>query len=183
MPVLEIHPGPMQAMKSQDISDQAKRLQESQSNVALEGLKPKSANGASAPWTAEDVAMAVLDIYDMCERVQFNFILLGELAKAVWEKTDRGFNADKLELAMFARQLTPEIKSLFKTWNFEQTDYGYKYYFTPPTKWDIKIPVEIHVIKRDYKFLKNPDVGFFSVDEFRIPNPFENYWKARFLVQ
>ncbi len=170
-------------MKNQDISNEAKQKQELSSKLALEGLKTKAYDGVSAPWTAEDVQKAILDIYDMGEKVQFRFLLLGDLSRAVKDKADVGFNASKLELGMFAKQLTPEVKSLFKTWGFEPTEYGYVYYFTPPTKWEVKIPVEIHVINRHYKFLENPDVGFFSVDEFLLPNPFENYWKARHLVQ
>ena len=163
------------------MSTDAKRMNEIRSSVALEGVKPLPYKGKSAPFTAWDVTLAVNDIYDMCEKCQLNFIALDDLAKAIRDKNDQ-LMTDHLEVAMHARNLTPEIKSLFKTWNFEETKYGYKYYFSPPTKWDIKIPVEIHVIRKNYKFLSNPDQGWFGVNDFYLPNPFETYWKARRFV-
>ena len=31
--------------------------------------------------------------------------------------------------------------------------------------------------------IKHLDQRFYDVDEYHIPNPFEKYWKARFLIQ
>ncbi len=167
----------------QPMSEDAKRLADTRSSIALEGMGKKMTNdGTSTEWREEDVMTAVRDIVDMGEKCMLYFIALGDFAKAV-HNHQASFYTDKLELAMPINSLTPEIKSLFRTWGFEETKYGYKYYFTPPTKWSIKIPVEIHVYKRHYQFFDNPDKGWVGVDDFRIPNPFDSYWKARFLIQ
>ena len=142
----------------------------------------KGKDGKSAPWGTEDMRNAMRDIADMSEKTMINFFMLGDIAKAVHERDDM-IITDKIEIGMKANGLTPEILSLFNTWGFEPTKYGYKYYYTPPLKWDIMIPVEIHVIKRNYKFFENLDFGFYAVDTFHIPNPFEKYWKARFLIK
>ena len=44
-------------------------------------------------------------------------------------------------------------------------------------------PIYATVFKRTYKFFKNPDITFWGVTEFLMPNPFEDYWKARNFVQ
>lgn len=167
----------------QTTKSQAIKRAEVESAVVLSGIKSVYVGSSDKKqFNAEDIKMAVKDIFDMSERCLINFVILGDLAKAIRENVDN-LITDHLEIGMPSRALTPEVKSLFKTWNFMETSYGYIYYFSPPIKWEIKIPVEIHVIKRKYRFLDNPDHGFFGVDNFYIPNPFDNYWKARHLVQ
>lgn len=132
---------------------------------------------------SDDLNKAIMDIYDMTERTQINFIILGDLAKTIHDKKDQVFT-DHLEFAIPKNAVVPEIHRLFTgTWLFKETKYGYTYDYVPPTHWDVHIPVEVHVIKGDYSFFKNPDHGFYRVDDFYIPNPFEEYWKVRGLVR
>jgi hypothetical protein len=162
-----------------EMASVAKQQADAASRAALSGLKPASVAGTpSAPWNTEDISMAVRDIYDMSERTLINFIALGALARAIRDHKD-SFMADHLEFGFFERNHTVEIKTLFKEWGFTKTKYGYTYFFTPPIKWEIKIPVEVHIFQKEYPFLANPDVGWFGVDDFNIPNPFEEYWKVR----
>ncbi len=135
------------------------------SDVTLQGLKPPVDNspGKGKPSVSDKLA-AIQDMYDLQETIHSKI---------------EYYDGDVVQVGFHIANLVPEIKSLFKTWDFQVTDYGYKYYFTPPTKWDVKIPVEIHTYKTRYTFFDNPDIGFFGVDEYRIPNPFAVYWKYR----
>ena len=83
---------------------------------------------------------------------------------------------DHIEWGIPERGLTTEVKSLFNTWGFKPNAKGYEYTFEG-------IPIQIRVIKRRYSFFERPDQRFYKVDDFKIPNPFEKYWRARFLIQ
>lgn len=173
----------MQAMMAQDTSmaEDAKRMQRVRSDLALSSPSRVSPRSGLTNWGVEDMASAIRDIADMSEKTMIRFIILGDLARAIRDH-DGNYVGEKVQIGFPASHLTPEIKSLFKTWKFEETKYGYKYFYTPPIKWDIAIPVEIYIFKKHYKFFENPDLGWYRVDDFLIPNPFEKYWKARYLI-
>lgn len=168
----------------QGIKHDAQARQASASHVALAGVGRAAVDNTPGTGVAtpEDKLMAIQDIYDMQEKTSIPFIVLGELAKTIRNKLN-SYDGEKIEIGFPASNLVPEIRSLFKQWNFQETKYGYKYYFTPPIKWDVKIPVEIHCWSKKYPFFSNPDVGFFGVDEYKLPNPFEAYWKVRGIIQ
>lgn len=121
------------------------------------------------------------DLYDVTEMAMLPYVLLGDAAKQLYDGVD-GFEknllqVDKLEWGMFFRNLTPEIQSLFRTWNFEPwEDKGFKYESNG-------VPIYVRVITRDYKFFEMPDMRFYGPDMFKIANPFMKYWKARFIVR
>ena len=51
------------------------------------------------------------------------------------------------------------------------------------------IPVELKILDRRYNFFKNPDIVYYEynglqlADDFRLANPFDRYWPARFIVR
>lgn len=162
----------------QPMRKDAQAMAAMRSMIALEEVRLPQGPGKSG-WTSVDFQKAMLDVADLCEKCHFNFIVLGDLARAMKDNRAEGFNGEKIEIGMFKSQLVPEVKSLFKTWGFKSTVRGYLYYFTPPIKWDIRIPIHIKVIRNSYSFFSNPDIGWFGVDDYKIPNPFEEYWKMR----
>jgi len=176
-----------QALQKQsvEVKQSAQRMNSIDSDIALRGLS-KPMNTDSTPGTGVatvfDKLLAVNDIFDMQEACMMNFIILGDLAKAIKDKNEN-FDGDKIEFGFRASQLTPEIESLFRTWKFEKTPKGYRYYYTPPLKWDVKVPVEITVFTRKYSFFENPDFGFYGTGDFKIPNPFDAYWKVRGVIR
>lgn len=162
--------------------DDALKKNDSQSRLALSGLTTRSSfSGKAGEPSQVDMDMAISDMWDLQESIMFRFVIIGELAHAIHEKSPEYIGP--IQVAMPRRYLTPEVESLFKTWNYTKEKYGYSYFFTPPIKWDIKIPVEIHVIERHYFFFDNPDVGFFGTNEFKLPNPFSAYWQVRNLIK
>lgn len=130
------------------------------------------------PW---DVGYALRDLTDLVEKAMLPYILLGDAARQMKDGCD-GFSGnelkiDKIEWAMFERNLTPEIKSLFNTWMFEQWgDKGFKYQI-------LTVPVYVHVVTRRYNFFELPDMVYYGPDMYKIANPFEKFWKARFIVK
>ncbi len=116
-------------MLSQTLKDQAIELKNSQSNLVLEGLKPVTTvtgDYQEKLFSAWDIGMAMRDVHDMIEKTAVNFFVLGDVAKDIRDNIDN-LPHTHIEIGMHKRSLTPEVKSLFRTWNFAETDYGYRY--------------------------------------------------------
>lgn len=137
---------------------------------------------ADASFDPVDIEKALHDVYDIEERATIEFILLSEPAKAC--KENRQVYTDMIELALPQTNLTPEVKSLFEsTWKFTKTDYGYIYHFSPELKWDIKIPIRIYVYSTKFRLFENPNRVWGTTEGFKIPNPFNEYWKLRHIIR
>ena len=46
-----------------------------------------------------------------------------------------------------------------------------------------KVPVKVQVYKKNWKFYQYPDRVVYEYGDYMLPNPFNDYWKARFLVK
>ena len=45
------------------------------------------------------------------------------------------------------------------------------------------VPCELKILHNKYKFFKNLDAAYYNYDDFKMPNPWDGYWKSRFLVR
>lgn len=111
------------------------------------------------------------------ERAMAKYFLLGKTARDVYDSQENDLEG-KVELGMLKQHLNDSTLSLLKQIIPEAT-------FTPKkiTLEHDGIPIEILIISKSYNFLKFPDVTFFKVTQFNIPNPFEEYWKVRSFVR
>ena len=100
---------------------------------------------------------------------------------------DQNLTTDKITGAIHIRNLQAEVKSAIKT----QLDYWQDRKISEPytmnddvISWTYNgVPVEIKILKRRYNFFENYDPVTYNYDDFKLANPFEKYWKARFLLQ
>lgn len=103
-----------------------------------------------------------------------HYTLLGDAARAVKFEDYTPF--EKIEVGVQTNRLTPEVRQTLKEWKYETTAKGWEQNY-------MNVPIVFKEIKRKYRFFQQPDTKFFDVDEYKLPNPFESYWKARFIVQ
>ncbi len=122
----------------------------------------------------EDLDTALAMAEDYMERAMLPFVLLGDTLKSIKDKDQ--VDGDKIELGIEVKQLTKEVKSLFKTWEFDVSDNMITFKVG-------EVPVEILIIKRHWTFLEHLDVMFYKITQFKIPNPWRKYLKARWLVK
>lgn len=169
-------------IKLTPLKEEAQRMNELRSSVVLQDVKGTTSGDTYGDM---DILLATQDIFDIQAKLNTPLIVLGVLAEAVRFQKDKIVlkKDDYLEWGIRAKQFTPEVKSLFKTWGFVEESYGYSYTFSPPTKWDIKIPVKVRIIKKRWPFLDALDTGFFGADGFNIPNPWEKYWRCRHIIR
>lgn len=149
----------------------------------METMIQNGQNGSTQknPVTSWDLGVALRRVYDDMEKAIIDGILLGDLVQEIKLRKKDGFDGqyaevDKIEWGIQKRYVTAEVKSLFKVWGYRETENGYEYEVQG-------VPVKLKVIERNYKFFEHPDTVFYGVDEFKIPNPFEKYWKARFIIK
>lgn len=137
-------------------------------------------------FTPEQLKQALWDWDDVMHRalLQSRYVLLGDTARAA--KDDTLLEKAPLEVGIFKRYLTPEVRSIF----------------TPEALRDIAVPiivtefnddhilltfrgVPIHVkiIHRRYEFFENLDQVIYAFEDFQIANPFEKYYKARYIIK
>ncbi len=139
---------------------------------------PKTQNGQSGmpKYSSEELRAAFRFVYDTIEGMvlQNHYTLLGDAAKAVRYEDYQPI--PKLEVGLQTNRLTPEARQSLIEWGYTKTDRGYE-------QMKFNVPIIFREVKRKYRFFQHPDTRFFDVDEYKIPNPFENYWKARFIVQ
>ena len=120
---------------------------------------------------------ALRDVHDLFERclIPTNWLLLGETARDIKEGFD--LRSDKITVGVSQKYLTEYVMSTLKYYvKDEFTDKGFTYVVDG-------VPIEVKFIKRKYQWFTNPDFRFHMGDTFFLPNPFDKYWKARFIVQ
>lgn len=129
-------------------------------------------------FTHSQIHDALMFTQELMERSSFyDFVLLGDIAKAIVSTDLPKFDADKIECGITHNQYTESGKSMFYT-----VCMGYKIY---PREHEDRleleykgIPVIIRLLDNEYPFVKRPDSRFYTISEFKIPNPFKEYVKA-----
>lgn len=128
---------------------------------------------------------ALFFIQDLLDRSQIRFFALKETGKQIREK-EKGLTPDLnlaiIELGIQKKDLTEtgtqSFRGLLKLSNVEPEWTENLIRFEKNG-----VPIVIKIIKQKYTFLQNPNVNFYRTLEFLTPNPFDNYWRARFIVR
>lgn len=122
----------------------------------------------------EALNRALLDVDDIMGRALCPYLVLNETADGVLKEHLYG---NEINIGVEKRYVTKEVRSVFKTYaKTEIGDHGFQYEFGG-------IPINVKFIKRKYNFFERPDTKFYLASEYRLPNPFDKYWKARHIVQ
>lgn len=128
--------------------------------------------------THDQIHDALMFSQEMYERATMEFILIGDVAKQIMDTEVPRFEADKLEFAILKRHFTESGRSILDmvmkdmhvpyTLTDESLDFTFK-----------GVPVHVKIIDRYVGYLQNPNSRFYTVTEFKLPNPFNEYWEKR----
>lgn len=119
---------------------------------------------------------------DISGRALLPFFLLGMTARRV--KDDKNLWGHDIQIGVRRKDFTKEVKGTIN--NYKVYAYGKAAELeSPPQSGDIVefeykgVPILIHVIEDDWrsKYIKNLDFAYYMADDFKLPNPFEDYWK------
>lgn len=109
----------------------------------------------------------------------------GKIALQQRGEINEGLTGDGIYVGVKKNEWTEQRQSMLDTlqgflnYNVAKTDRG----LTITNKDGSGVPIYITIINRKYKFFENADITFWGVTEFMMPNPFDDYWKARYLVK
>ena len=125
--------------------------------------------------TKLDKVMYWLD--DTMMHCQMDYILFGDTAYSVYKNTFPKFNRINIgileqDFHKFGRSVLKSITGVDEL-DIETSKVKFKH---------DGIPVHIRIVKKNYPFLKNPQDITYKMDTYKIPNPFEDYWRVYKLV-
>jgi hypothetical protein len=119
---------------------------------------------------------ALEDAFDLFDRAMCPFLAVGETGKLM--KENRMLEGENLELGVRKNDLTEYARSTIKQFvpdvQFLNEELWYKFN---------DVPVIVKIFQKDYEFLKNPDHVWYLNEVYNIPNPFDKYYKARFILK
>lgn len=155
-----------------------------------------SSTNGSPKTSREQLDAALRAIWDVMEF--YEWYLTKDTAKGAKENALFG---DKITAAIHKRFLTKEVVSAIKT----QLDYWQERKIIESLQWTDEIikwnflkvidtkgntitfekplPVELKLLQRRYGFFDFPDPITYNFDDYKLANPFNRYWKARFIVR
>src|SRR3990167_5528108 len=130
-------------------------------------------------FTGEQINKALYWVDDLLDRCQIPYVVAGDIARQLYDNDDAGrqLTVDKIEIIVRNGNINPMTTGLLKTF-VPWVEFGQKILLEHEG-----VPIEIKVIKRKYQFIEYPDLRFYMSDEYKIPNQFDRYWKARFILQ
>ena len=130
-------------------------------------------------FTGEQINKALYWVDDLLDRCQIPYVVAGDIARQLYDNNDAGrqLTVDKIEIIVRNGNINPMTMGLLKTF-VPWVEFGKKILLEHEG-----VPIEIKVIKRKYQFIEYPDLRFYMSDEYKIPNQFERFWKARFIIQ
>lgn len=137
--------------------------------------------------SSEELRPAMMFVWDIFDRGQIKYFMLGEIAKQLKEgdeNTENTLIADQIEVGCMRGNLTYALYSLFR----EMLPEGFEEIKT--AKGDLKkitfeysnVPVVIRVFDKDYGVFGDLDVKFYDRECVFIPNPFDRYWQIKGII-
>jgi len=127
--------------------------------------------------THQQIEEALYYLEDILERAQIPFILLEGIARLVHDEAPY-FSLDQIDIGVEEKYL-------------QETGQGFLHIVAPDLYIDNNVisfvkdgvPIVIWVIHKKWKFFQSPDTKFYGITSFKLPNPFNSYWRSRFLVK
>lgn len=143
-------------------------------------MKDKTAGSSRSKNTVsfnhDQLWAALRDAVDLLDGMHLPGFLLGNTARCAWDNSQ--MSGDEIVFGIKRSEYTDVVKSILKALRpsviIEDNEARYLVG---------EVPVRIKVINRKYEFLNNLDRKWYLYDEYLFPNPFEKYYKARFIVQ
>ena len=121
----------------------------------------------------ERLQVALLDVQDRLDRASIPFVVVDYTAEQIRQELPH-LTLDKISIGVERKHLTHTCFSILKGLIPKLETKGNTLYYEVNN-----VPIVIRIIERHYKVLERPDVRFYYLGEFRIPNPFDKYWKIK----
>lgn len=144
----------------------------------VQTIVPEEPVVVSNVYTHNQIHDALLFAQDLMERSSFyDFILLGDIAKAVRSTDIPSFSMDKVEIGITRKQFTQSGSSMFYSVLLEYKIYPRQY--EDRFEFEYKgVPIVFRLLDDSFAYAKRPDSRFYMMTEFKLPNPFDKYLES-----
>lgn len=116
-------------------------------------------------------------VYDILGRAQVEYMLFGDTAYSIYKNELPKYN--KIYIGVLRHDMTEFGRRILTLTTPGIVDDGKKMKFESPEG----VPIEIRLVHKEYPFFVHPDQVLFKGDAYKIPNPFDTYWKVYRLIQ
>jgi hypothetical protein len=113
---------------------------------------------------------------DIFERSDMPFFVWGDTLDHIVKNEEELTGDTQITLAVKRAEWVKEHVSILEHWGgqiFWMGNHQYK------LRGPHDIPIVIHIIMKEYSFLKHPDTRHYWVEEFNVPNPLSTFYKQR----
>ena len=121
---------------------------------------------------------ALFHVQEMMERALIPFFVLGTTGRHLYKNEETLKGDEEIRVGIKKAELTKEALSTLKSFipGIDVSEYQLSYEYSG-------VPVIIDVIHTDYQVFKHPDTRYFYISEFKIPNPWGDYWERRDFIK
>jgi hypothetical protein len=159
----------------------------------------KAGKSSSKIYSREHLDRALIGVLDIFERASCPFFLLGETARSIVE--DGALDGSEIEIGIKAQHATKEALSALNTvlsdlelliannWEIQDKGWGTGHFIeTRNTAKKLRfmsedVPVTVKIIRKKYSFLEYLDNVVYAFDDYKVPNPFDKYYKVRGIIK
>lgn len=147
-------------------------------NTTPEESNMKSLNSGIKSFSHEQLRDALMFAQDCLDRADMPYFVWDKTAEHIMNNEEEFTGDSEITLAIKQSEVTKEHVSILEHWtnsrdtNMKKTDDTIEIDYRG-------IPIVIHIIKGSYRFLDHPDTKYFFIENFRVPNPFSDYWNQR----
>ena len=128
-------------------------------------------------FNSDQLYEALRNVEDLMDRLLTPYFLLKKTAYDV--KHDRYLEGDGIDVGIRSTAFTQYMYDILKEFfgfTPEEVNKGFEYKVG-------EVPVRIKVYFRNYHFFKYPDTKVYQYGTYLLPNPWDIYWKSRFLIR
>ena len=135
-------------------------------------------NGATGEFSNEQLLEALRTVEDLMDQLLTPYFLLGKTAECV--KKNMLLDGTGIDVGIRDKSLTQYFYDIVADrlkLTKDQIKDGFEYNAVNG------VPIRIKVYTRDYSFFKYPDHVVYQFGTYQLANPFNNYWKAQYIIK
>ena len=146
----------------------------------------KKTNGKTLKqFSEQELRDALVQIEDVMDRalLSLDMIMHKDTAKAMREEME--LYGDGIDIMVEDRYVIDNTIGILESLRdsehlipagTEITKDGFEYEYRG-------VPIRVKFLHQRYPWFQQPDGVFYATGNYRVPNPFEKYWRARFIIR
>lgn len=128
-------------------------------------------------YTSDELDAALREVEDLMDQLLTPYFILGQSAYCLKYKV--ALDGTGIDVGIRDKSITQYVQDILKGYNFDPEGIKNGFEFNALNG----VPIRVKVYSRNYYFFKYPDHVVYNFGTYMLPNPFDSYWKSRFLIR